>query len=233
MSIGVNTVLLYGEYMAATPLSGAGEVFGEPELLEELAEVYKSLSDTNLKSNEVTSFAAGFAVLSNTFLHISQSNTRSKETEAELKNQILNLIQSAELSAYGFKLPRELNDRPVLIPQDLFSNGKINWDNSELENHNIQFSGIRVIQNSNNSEKLENTKSENNKSDKPNFADLDPDLFISEKEAGEYLGLSYRTLQGLRVKGGGPEFSKFGKSVRYKVSDLKNWTNKSRKENTV
>lgn len=239
MNTGVNTVLPYTEYMTATSLAGAGAVFGDPELLQARAEAYNSVEDQlSVKPKEVTSFLGGLAVLTETLQHIGVSNAQRQKNDADLKNQILNLIKSGELLAYGFKIPRELNDQPILIPQDLFSGGNINWENSELENQNIQFSGIRVIQkleiqNSNNSEKLENTKSENNKSEKPNFADLDPDLFIGEKEAGEYLGLSHRTLQGMRVKGGGPEFSKFGKSVRYRVSDLKNWANKNRKENTV
>lgn len=65
------------------------------------------------------------------------------------------------------------------------------------------------------------------------FADLDPDLHIDEKKAAAYLGISPRTLQGYRTKGGGPEFVKIShKVVRYKVSDLIKWTNSKRQRNT-
>ena len=44
---------------------------------------------------------------------------------------------------------------------------------------------------------------------------------VDEDDAADYLGLSPRTLQGLRVKGGGPDYVKIGsRAVRYRLSDL-------------
>lgn len=43
---------------------------------------------------------------------------------------------------------------------------------------------------------------------------------LSEKAAAALLSMSVRSLQGWRVKGGGPRFCKIGKSVRYRRQDI-------------
>lgn len=43
----------------------------------------------------------------------------------------------------------------------------------------------------------------------------DPDAALSENQAAEFLGVSVRTLQAWRVRGGGPRYLKMGSSVRY------------------
>ncbi len=43
---------------------------------------------------------------------------------------------------------------------------------------------------------------------------------LTEVEAADFLNRPVRTLQGLRVRGGGPAFVKMGRSVRYRLSDL-------------
>lgn len=47
--------------------------------------------------------------------------------------------------------------------------------------------------------------------------------FLSNAQAAAYLQLSPRTLEKLRVVGGGPIFRKFGRRVMYAVSDLDGW----------
>ncbi len=47
--------------------------------------------------------------------------------------------------------------------------------------------------------------------------------FLSNGQAATYLKLSPRTLEKLRVIGGGPVFRKFGRRVIYALSDLNNW----------
>ena len=57
--------------------------------------------------------------------------------------------------------------------------------------------------------------------------------FLDTKEAASYLRLSHRTLEGLRVRGGGPPFHKLGRRlVVYKLEDLKAWAASGRQENT-
>lgn len=44
-----------------------------------------------------------------------------------------------------------------------------------------------------------------------------------EKEAAPYTGHAVSTFQKLRCYGGGPRYSKRGRSVRYHVDDLDAW----------
>jgi len=43
----------------------------------------------------------------------------------------------------------------------------------------------------------------------------DLDYAINEAQAAEFLGVSVRTLQAWRVRGGGPPYTKIGRAVRY------------------
>lgn len=87
-----------------------------------------------------------------------------------------------------------------------------------------------------NSQKSKNNTPHQSKFEKPkktNFIDLDRALHIDEKKAAGYLGISHKTLQGYRTKGGGPPFIKVGeRSVRYKIADLINWAENRKKKNT-
>jgi hypothetical protein len=56
---------------------------------------------------------------------------------------------------------------------------------------------------------------------------IDADAALSENQAAEFLGLSVRTLQawrvrggGPRVRGGGPRYLKIGRAVRYQRREL-------------
>ena len=55
-------------------------------------------------------------------------------------------------------------------------------------------------------------------------------LFLSQherclktSEAAEYLGLCAKTLRCYRYDGIGPAYVRFGKTVRYRLSDLNEW----------
>jgi len=50
-----------------------------------------------------------------------------------------------------------------------------------------------------------------------------PQRYLTNDEAAEYLRLSPRTLEKRRVIGGGPKFRKFGRRVMYAVADLDTW----------
>jgi hypothetical protein len=51
----------------------------------------------------------------------------------------------------------------------------------------------------------------------------DPDYAINENQAAEFLGVSVRTLQAWRVRGGGPPYVKIGRAVRYQRRTLVNF----------
>jgi hypothetical protein len=48
----------------------------------------------------------------------------------------------------------------------------------------------------------------------------DPKTLLNQKQASLYLGVSTRTLEGWRLRGGGPIYSKLGSCVRYRLGDL-------------
>ena len=55
---------------------------------------------------------------------------------------------------------------------------------------------------------------------------------LSVKEASNYTGLSFSTLNKLRCSGQGPRFAKIGRRVVYDVADLDSWLAKHLKTST-
>lgn len=47
--------------------------------------------------------------------------------------------------------------------------------------------------------------------------------WLTTPQAAEHLGMSRRTFEGYRSKGGGPPFAKLGSCVRYRREDLDHW----------
>jgi excisionase family DNA binding protein len=58
------------------------------------------------------------------------------------------------------------------------------------------------------------------------------DRFIDDREAAAFLGLSRTYLRQLRVKGGGCRFFRFGRAVRYRLTDLDAWASRKAVEST-
>ena len=56
--------------------------------------------------------------------------------------------------------------------------------------------------------------------------------FIPETEAADFLCQSVRTIQKWRVTGAGPQFYKFGRSVRYRRRELFDWVEARRRAHT-
>lgn len=50
-----------------------------------------------------------------------------------------------------------------------------------------------------------------------------PFQYVDVKGAAGILAISVHYLNRLRVEGGGPQYSSFGRAVRYEVSDLHKW----------
>ena len=57
----------------------------------------------------------------------------------------------------------------------------------------------------------------------PATTSAQPQRYLTNDEAADYLRLSPRTLEKQRVIGGGPKFRKFGRRVMYAVADLDAW----------
>lgn len=63
-------------------------------------------------------------------------------------------------------------------------------------------------------------------------ATAQPQRYLTNDEAAEYLRLSPRTLEKQRVIGNGPKFRKFGRRVMYAVADLDAWADQRSYETT-
>lgn len=46
---------------------------------------------------------------------------------------------------------------------------------------------------------------------------------LTPKQAAEFLRISESTLAKMRLRSGGPRYLKYGRSVRYEVSELSDW----------
>lgn len=64
----------------------------------------------------------------------------------------------------------------------------------------------------------------------------DPDYWyglIGERKAGAFCGLTDRTMQAYRQKGGGPKFCRLSsRSIKYRRIDLREWTEKRLRSST-
>jgi hypothetical protein len=61
----------------------------------------------------------------------------------------------------------------------------------------------------------------------------DADALLRPAEAASLLALSVRTLEGLRLRGGGPPFVRLQRSVRYRRGDLIDWVLNRRIKSTA
>jgi predicted DNA-binding transcriptional regulator AlpA len=50
-----------------------------------------------------------------------------------------------------------------------------------------------------------------------------PSVVLDTRAAADFLGISPRTLEGFRVRGGGPRFVKIGGAVRYRLASLEEY----------
>jgi len=55
---------------------------------------------------------------------------------------------------------------------------------------------------------------------------------LDVEEAAEYLGLSKSTLNKWRCHGGGPQFIKMGRAIRYRISDLDDFVDSRQSSST-
>lgn len=56
---------------------------------------------------------------------------------------------------------------------------------------------------------------------------------LDTRAAADFLGVSARTLEGFRVRGGGPRFVKIGGSVRYRLASLEEYLQQQERASTA
>jgi hypothetical protein len=57
-------------------------------------------------------------------------------------------------------------------------------------------------------------------------------VLLNTRQAAERCNLSPRTLEKLRIVGGGPHFVRLGGAVRYQLEDLDSWVATNRRRTT-
>jgi len=57
--------------------------------------------------------------------------------------------------------------------------------------------------------------------------------FLNREQAANFLNLRKCTLEAWAIRGGGPAFVKFGRAVRYRISDLEAYVKKQTRQNTI
>lgn len=55
-----------------------------------------------------------------------------------------------------------------------------------------------------------------------------PQLTVNEKDAAQYLAMSVAWLRQGRMRGRGPAFVRFGRTIRYRIVDLDLWLDQHR-----
>jgi len=55
---------------------------------------------------------------------------------------------------------------------------------------------------------------------------------LDTRAAADFLGVSARTLEGFRVRGGGPRFVKIGGAVRYRLASLEEFLRQQERTST-
>ncbi len=56
--------------------------------------------------------------------------------------------------------------------------------------------------------------------------------FMTTKEAAAFMGLRSNTLEIWRLRGSGPQFVKFGRAVRYRLTDLESYIEAQTRQST-
>ena len=64
------------------------------------------------------------------------------------------------------------------------------------------------------------------------FNKNDLDQLLTEKEAAELICYSQRALQNWRIRGGGPEYIKIGRLVRYQRRDVEAFIQERKRKHT-
>jgi excisionase family DNA binding protein len=56
--------------------------------------------------------------------------------------------------------------------------------------------------------------------------------YLTTADAARYLAIGQQTLPKLRLRGSGPPYLKFGRSVRYAIEDLDAWAHTRKRRST-
>jgi hypothetical protein len=114
----------------------------------------------------------------------SDYQTEIGEATRRIKNYLLQLIAGGHLKAYGYVIPRNPHDKPVLVPRDVWS-GKIDWSKSSVIGNGLEFAAVRIVSTSFENQVLEQTNQR--QLPKPNAPRGRPSVKIEIQRAYEAL----------------------------------------------
>ncbi|MDE2165920.1 MAG: hypothetical protein KGJ66_06245 [Alphaproteobacteria bacterium] len=72
--------------------------------------------------------------------------TASMHAHIEMAEQLLSGIRSGQYVAYGYKRPRDVKNRRMKIPSDLFDRQYIDWKNSAVKSPDLEFLSVLVFE---------------------------------------------------------------------------------------
>lgn len=128
----------------AIPLAQAYVTFAHREDADRYRELLSETSITAIQERTEQRIAEGEPGLEAVFHSMGPMSSLGK-LRRKLEDQCLNWIKTGKLTAYGFVVPRKLNDAPIEVPHDLWD-GLVKWDSSAVERHGLRIEGIRLIQ---------------------------------------------------------------------------------------
>ena len=59
--------------------------------------------------------------------------------------KLVPLLAKGHLFAYGYKIPRDVDDTPRRLPADLFDGSSINWKRSTVKGNGLEFAAVRIV----------------------------------------------------------------------------------------
>lgn len=67
------------------------------------------------------------------------------EPQRVLKDDVLSQIRRRQLIAFGFSLPRDTEDTPKRLPDDVWA-GDVDWNNSAVSGAGLSFVSVRLVE---------------------------------------------------------------------------------------
>lgn len=123
------------------PLSRAKSHFGDPAKVEEL----KRLRETVNWGNGALVFLEAMKTQDeDKAKEYGELVERAQNLEGDIDRNFFQGIRTGRLKAFGYQVPRSIDDVPREVPKDLWW-CKVSWGKSEIEGNGLKMSGVLVV----------------------------------------------------------------------------------------
>ncbi|MBF0169332.1 MAG: hypothetical protein HQL45_17130 [Alphaproteobacteria bacterium] len=123
------------------PLASAWKRFGNPEKTAEFERLSPQVHWTNGIAMALEAMKTMDHERAKSYGNLVE---RVRNIEADLYSAFFQGIRTGRLKAYGYQVPRSVNDNPKEVPKDLWG-CEVLWDKSEIEGNGLKMSGVRVV----------------------------------------------------------------------------------------